>query len=94
METKRFLPCSLIRHREKGTLHIVQHDYTYMYGPRFGGYDYDRLSLYNLDENGDIVQNWSWADAKDYELVDETNNRARLQKITEYEQRLIKKLLC
>lgn len=88
MERQRFMPCSLVRHRKNGTLHIVKYDYTYAYGGFNSGCKFNNLSLFDLDEKGDIIRCWSWASSKDYELVDETDNRERFRKITEYHQKL------
>lgn len=84
---QRFLPCSLVRHRIKKTLHIVAYDYSYVYDLMNGECDFQSLCLFDLNDEGNITREWSWADAQDYELVDDKNGYVYLQKITEYQLR-------
>ena len=82
----RWHPGYLIRDKESGKFYIVEYDYAEAFS--WNGWrestNYTDLSLCELDEDGDIVFSWAWANYNKYELVDKGHTEENIAKIREY----------
>ena len=58
----RWYPGDIIKNKKSGKKAIVGYDYSTAYGGR----DYTSLHIYSLDENGNIIGGWAWANYYDY----------------------------
>ena len=76
----RWYPGFLIKNKWDGKESIVISDYALKYGGR----NYTSLEVCDLDEFGNIVKNWSWANYIDYVLIDSTHTIENLKKYTAY----------
>lgn len=83
----RWMPGYLIRKKGSNSLSIVEYDYATGYGQKYPYEctDYESLSLCSLDsKDGHITGSCSWANYKDYELVDKDHTKENIAKIRAY----------
>lgn len=83
----RWFPGYLIRNKETGKMYIVKGDYNYLCDlarPCFKD-----LSVYNLDENGEIEFGWAWLPYESCELVDTEHIKENFEKIERYTKKFI-----
>lgn len=86
----RWFPGYLIRNKETGEKAIVEYDYDFAYNNLHSSdcTDYTDLCIYDLDEKGNIMYGWAWANYDNYELVDKKHTTENLIKIQKHKQKI------
>jgi hypothetical protein len=91
-ERYRYLPLTLLKRKSDGKKFLVQFDYTYAHGAWNDGCNFGDLSLYELDEEENIINCSAWHNVDDFEFL-ELPKVEYIEKVTKYNIKLYGKPL-
>lgn len=91
-ERYRYLPLTLLKRKSDGKKFLVQYDYTYAFGSWNFGCNFRDLSLYELDEEENIINCSAWHNTDDFEALG-LPKVEYIEKVTKYNIKLYGEIL-